>query len=141
MRETNDHRPPGAAGGSAKRGRSADRLGTGGPAQAAPPKGMRLRLVMLALWNGRLPLARAFWQYAILYGTTVSIAATAAALAGFALGLPGLLAFAIHLLPLPYIFVAAVGVWRSASRYSGPPVWARSAEAAIVIWAGLMVLV
>jgi hypothetical protein len=104
-------------------------------------KGTRVRLFIIALWNGRLPLARAFWHYAILYGTIASITATGAAVAGFALGLPGLLAFAVHLLPLPYVFIAAVGVFRSANRYSGPPIWARLAEAAIVIWAGLMVLV
>ena len=96
---------------------------------------------MLALWNGQLPLARAFWQYAILYGTIASTAATAAALAGYALGLPGVVAFAVHFLPLPYVLVAAVGVYRSATRYAGPPVWARAAEVAVVIWAGLMVLV
>ena len=61
---------------------------------------------MLALWNGQIPLARAFWEYAMLWGTTLNIAATAGALAGFALGLPDVLAFAVHLLPLPYVFVA-----------------------------------
>ena len=96
---------------------------------------------MLALWNGQIPLARAFWEYAILWGTTLNIAATFGALAGFVLGLPDVLAFAVHLLPLPYVFVAVVGVYRSAARYAGAPFWARAAEVAIVIWVGLMVLV
>ena len=74
-------------------------------------------------------------------GTTLNIAATAGALAGFALGLPDVLAFAVHLLPLPYVFVAVVRVYRSAARYAGAPFWARAAEVAIVIWVGLMVLV
>jgi hypothetical protein len=96
---------------------------------------------MLALWNGQIPLARAFWEYAILWGTTLNIAATVGALAGFVLGLPDVLAFAVHLLPLPYVFVAVVGVYRSAARYAGAPFWARAAQVAIVIWVGLMVLI
>lgn len=68
------------------------------------------------------------------------MAATGAALSALALGAPGPLALAIHLLPVPYLVATVVGVHRSASRYSGPPVWARSAEVAAIAWAGIMVL-
>jgi hypothetical protein len=93
------------------------------------------------LWAGRLPLARAFWEHAILYGAIANLTATGAALAALALGWPGLLALAIHLLPLPYVLATIVGVCRSAGHYTGPPIWARTAETAVVVWAGLMLLV
>ena len=93
------------------------------------------------LWSGRLPLARAFWEHAVFYGAVANIAATGAALSALTFGAPAPLALAIHLLPLPYVLTTVVGVCRSASRYGGSPVWARTAEIAVIPWAGLMVLV
>ena len=92
------------------------------------------------LWTGRLPLARAFWEHAILYGAAANVAATGAALSALALGWPAPLALAIHLLPVPYVLSTVVGVCRSAGKYAGPAVWARTAEIAVIVWAGLMVL-
>ena len=98
-------------------------------------------VVFVDLWNGRLPLARAFWDYAIIYGTGINLVGTAGALAALVLDLPGLVALAIHLLPLAYVAVAVVGVSRSASRYAGPPIWPSLAKAAVLVWAALMVVV
>jgi hypothetical protein len=96
---------------------------------------------MRALWEGRLPLAQAFWEHAVIYAAVVNLVATYATFAALAAGLPGPLAVIVFLLPVPYIFVAVVGVWRSAAAYEGPPHWASLARAAAVLWGGLMVLV
>ena len=98
-------------------------------------------MVFVELWNGRLPLARAFWDFAIIYGTGANLVGSAGALAAVVLGLPGAVALAIHLLPLAYVAVAVVGVARSAGRYAGPPIWATLAKAAVLVWAALMVVV
>jgi hypothetical protein len=95
---------------------------------------------MNALWNGRLGLAEAFWTYAILYGTLVNLIATIAGLAVLTLELPGALAVALFLAPLPYVLVAVVGVWRSAAHYEGPPERAMWARVAVIVWAALMVV-
>ena len=94
-----------------------------------------------ALWNGRLPLARAFWEFAVLYGVLANLCATIAAFAVMSAGLPGALALLIFLLPVPYVVVAIVGVWRSAAAYRGPQYWAALARAAAVLWGILLVLV
>ena len=96
---------------------------------------------MRALWNGELPLARAFWEYAVLYAGLANLCATIAAFAVMAADLPGALAVVVFLLPVPYIALSVVGVWRSADAYSGPPHWASLARAAAILWGGLMVLV
>jgi hypothetical protein len=95
---------------------------------------------MRALWNGRLPLAQAFWEHAIVYAALINLVATYATFAALAAGLPGLLAVVIFLLPVPYIVVAVVGVWRSAAAYRGPQHWANLARLAAALWGGLMVL-
>ena len=64
---------------------------------------------MKALWKGHLPLARAFWEYAVFYVTRANLCATAAALGALAAGLPAALAIAIFLLPVPYIVASASG--------------------------------
>ena len=96
---------------------------------------------MKALWKGHLPLARAFGEYAVFYVTLVNLCATAAAFAAIAADLPAALAVVIFLLPVPYIIVAVVGVWRSAAAYDGPPHWATLARFAAVAWGGFMTLI
>ncbi len=81
-----------------------------------------------------MPLGRAFWLYAIVYGTLANLVATLLALATVSSGLPAWLAVAVFLLPLPYNVTAAVGTWRSAGRYSGNPLWATAARVAVVVW-------
>ncbi len=95
---------------------------------------------MRALLSGRLPLAQAFWEHAVVYVALVNLATTYATFAALAAGLPGLLAVSLFLLPIPYIVVAVVGVWRSAAAYRGPQHWANLARIAAALWGGLMVL-
>lgn len=94
-----------------------------------------------ALWAGRLPLAEAFWLWAVAGGLALNLAASALTLAALAAGLPGGLAVAVHLLPAPVNAVLAVGVWRSAARYEGPHHWAEGARVSAVAWAGLLMLI
>jgi len=92
------------------------------------------------LWNGRVPLARAFWEYAIVYGTLLNLVATSAALAAFTLDWPAAVALSIYFFPLPYNFLMVFAVWRSALRYPGPAHWAGLARAAIIAWAAVVTL-
>jgi hypothetical protein len=100
-----------------------------------------MRNTLIALWSGDLPLGQAFWHYAIAYGTIANILATAAAIAALLAGLPDAVAIGLHFLPLPYVVIAVVGVWRSADKYRGDPTWAGIAKAAVIVWGALMVFV
>lgn len=93
-----------------------------------------------ALWRGEIPLAKSFWEYAILYGTLLNLIATIAAFGVLAAGGSILLAGAVYLLPLPYNLTVIVGVWRSAAVYPGDRRWADWARVAVVVWAALAVL-
>ncbi|MDP3074149.1 hypothetical protein [Bradyrhizobium sp.] len=90
------------------------------------------------LWNGGLPLAQAFWKWAVTGGIAVNLTTSilflvlimdnqivAALVVGYALS-------------LPYNFVVTVGVWRSAGRYEGERRWADLAR--IVTVAGMILL-
>lgn len=87
-----------------------------------------------AMVAGELPLPLAFWRYVVLYGLFVNGFASLAALAVVAAGGPPWLAVALFVLPLPYTLMVAVGAWRSAGRWQGPPPWAALARLAIVAW-------
>ena len=87
------------------------------------------------LWRGELSLARAFWDFAIFYGSVANLTTTIAAFGALASGLPAPIAVGLFLLPLPYNVAVVVGVWRSAERYEGPAKWAHSARIAVVLWA------
>lgn len=95
---------------------------------------MRQRLA--DLWNGRVPLARAFWEYAVIYGTTANLVVTFFSLLAVtqdwhALGI------AIFMLPIPYNLLMIVAVWRSAAHFQGAAVWSVLARALIIVWAAL----
>lgn len=92
------------------------------------------------LWHGRAPLSRAFWEYAIVYGSLANLLATGAALAVIALDLPGALAVLLYFLPVPYNLLMVVAVWKSAAHYLGPAHFAHLARAAIVVWAAVATL-
>lgn len=96
---------------------------------------------MRALWTGALPLPRAFWDWAILGGFFVNLAATAASLALVVAGVHVFWPLAVHLAPLPYNILVLVAVWRSAVAYAGPPVWAKLARLAIVVWTATVIIV
>ena len=93
---------------------------------------------VLDLLRGRLPLKRALWSFALLYGTLLNLVATLAALAALAAGWPGAVGAALYLLPLPYIVVAVFGVWRSAERAT--PAEAGTARLLVALWAVAMIL-
>jgi hypothetical protein len=90
---------------------------------------------LLQLWRGEIELRRAFWDFAVIYGSLLNLTTTFAAFAAYAAGWPLALAAVIFFLPLPYNLATVFGVWRSAARYSGPEIWANLARIAVVIWA------
>ena len=90
---------------------------------------------MRLLWNGRLPLGKVFWWFAIIWGTALNIAATLLAMAVLAANLSAVLAVIVAALPIPYNLVVLVAVWRSAGGYQGPKIWADLARILSLIWA------
>lgn len=90
------------------------------------------------LWRGRMPLAVAFWHYAVFYGLALNVAATVAALILVAAETPIAIPLVVHLLPVPYSILAGFGVWRSADRYTGRPDVATAARIAVIAWFTLM---
>jgi hypothetical protein len=84
------------------------------------------------LWRGELPLARVFWNDMLVVGTLVNVVFLLAAVLLFVAGVPAWLGFAVHLAPIPYNFVVATGVSRSAERE--PPEWRWLARAIAVGW-------
>src|SRR5215207_4461994 len=71
---------------------------------------------IVELWQGRLPLGRAFWLWGILGGGVVALFATILALALLTTGAPAWLAALVFAAHLPWNLVLLVGVWRSAGR-------------------------
>jgi hypothetical protein len=90
-------------------------------------------VILLRLWRGELPLAEAFWSWAVLGGLAVNASTTL----GFLwLVMAGQLvaAFVVgYALSVPYNLVVAVGVWRSAGRADADPRWAGAARLAVVV--------
>lgn len=95
---------------------------------------------ILQLWRGELPLARAFWGWAVAGGLAVNVSTSVLFLVLIMQG-QTLAAFVVgYALSVPYNIVAAVGVWRSAARYAGAPHWAQAARLVAVIGLGLLSL-
>ena len=94
-----------------------------------------MQKVIADLWSGQMPLPRAFWEFAICYGTLLNLVTTFASLAALSMGAAGLVALALHFLPLPYNVFAVVAVWRSAGHYPGPAIWAPLSRIGVMIWA------
>jgi hypothetical protein len=90
-----------------------------------------------ALWRGELPLEVTFWHYAIYYGLIVNLAASTISIVLFLNDAPVALVVAVHLIPLPYSVLTAVGVWHSAQRYSGSRKFAHFARIGVLAWVGL----
>ena len=89
------------------------------------------------LWSGRTPLPRAFWRYAICYGTLLNLVTTIASLAALSMGAAGLVALALHFMALPYNLFTVVAVWRSAGHYRGPAIWRPLSRIAVIVWASI----
>jgi hypothetical protein len=90
-------------------------------------------VILRRLWRGELPLAEAFWTWAVLGGLLVNASTTLGFLwllmldqvvAAFLVG---------YALSVPYNLVVAVGVWRSAGRPEADPRWAGAARLAVVV--------
>ena len=87
-----------------------------------------------ALWRGELPLEVAFWHYAIYYGLIINVIATTMSVVLLLVDAPIALAVGVHLVPLPYSVVTAVGVWRSAERHGGKGRFAHFARIGVIAW-------
>jgi hypothetical protein len=75
------------------------------------------------LWRGELPLATAFWDWAVIGALVVNLATTLFFVVLLEQGWP-VAALVVGHLSLPYNLLAAVAVWRAAARYDGRPRWA-----------------
>lgn len=90
------------------------------------------------LWRGELPLADAFWNWAVLGGLAVNVTSTAAFLLLVMADRP-VAAFVVgYVLSVAYNVVATVGVWRAAGRHDGDRRWAELARAVTVV--GMLLL-
>ena len=96
--------------------------------------------IVRRLWAGEVPLARAFWSYAMIGGTALNGVTTLLAMALLAMDAPAVVAVILFALPIPYNLLVLVAVWRSAGAYQGPRLWADLARVAIVVWAAAAVL-
>jgi len=88
------------------------------------------------LWAGDLALSTAFWTYAVVYGLVLNLACTVLSVGFYLLADNAVIAFIIHLLPLPYMGFAAVGVWRSADRARNAgfmPIFAKAGSVALIL--------
>lgn len=86
------------------------------------------------LWAGDVPLAESFWQYAVLYGLLVNLVTSVLFLALVINEANAVLLVLAYAIPVPYNFVIAGAVWRSADRYPGPREHANLARWVTVIW-------
>lgn len=80
-----------------------------------------------------MPLAEAFWTWAVLVGLLVNILTTMGFL-WLMMAEQRLAAFIVgYACSIPYNIVVAVGVWRSAGRPDADPRWAGAARLAAVL--------
>ena len=70
-------------------------------------------------WRGQVPMRRLFWRDLLLTGSLINVAASVLGLVLLASGLPGWLAVALHLAPVPYNLFLLLAVGRSPERTTG----------------------
>jgi len=90
-------------------------------------------MILLRLWRGELPLAEAFWTWAVLVGLAVNLFST---IGFYWLIMADQTAAAIvvgYVVSVAYNIVAGVGAWRSAGRPDADPRWAGPARLAVVL--------
>jgi len=90
------------------------------------------------LWRGEVPLADAFWTWAVFGGLLVNVPTTVAKWVLLVMGQTAPALFVGYVVPVPYNVLAAVGVWRAAALYEGPSHWAMLARAVALV--GLVLL-
>lgn len=90
------------------------------------------------LWRGELALDAAFWNWAVIGGLAVNL--TSSALFLLLIIAERTIAALIvgYIFSVPYNIIVAVGVWRSAERYTGERKWAELAQ--IVTLIGMVLL-
>lgn len=93
---------------------------------------------VVRLWRGELPLAKAFWGWAVVGAVVVNGVTTGLFIALLSYDLPVLALLVGYGLSVPYNIVALVGVWRAADRHPGQRVLAEIARYAAAV--GLAVL-
>jgi hypothetical protein len=107
------------------------------------------------LWRGEIALSRAFWIFGVLVPIILVIVAIVLSwavmilLLFFAFSGPGapeglsdgvvVVLVAMAVLTLAYQVVACVGVWRSAERYSGKPIYSILARGALALYLAVTV--
>lgn len=90
------------------------------------------------LWRGEMPLAEAFWNWAVFGGLIINLTSSAAFLFLIMADRPLAAAIAGYLFSVPYNLVVVVGVWRAAARYDGEQRWTDLARIVTVV--GMVVL-
>jgi hypothetical protein len=98
-----------------------------------------MRSLVRNLWAGNVPLAKAFWEYGLLYAILLNSATTMGSLALWSVDQMAL-GMIVHLLPTPYAILTLVAVWRSAANYPGDRMWAGLARIAIVVIVPLSII-
>lgn len=90
------------------------------------------------LWRGELPLAQAFWTWAVLGALLVNGTTSLAFLALLAQGWTWTALLVGYALSVPYNLVVLVGVWRAAERDRS--VLAEAARWVALVWLVLLSL-
>ena len=90
------------------------------------------------LWRGELPLANAFWNWAVFGGLFVNVASSVLFLFLITNDRPIAAFIAGYAPSIPYNIIVSVGVWRSAGHYGGERHWVDLARTVTVI--GMIVL-
>jgi hypothetical protein len=88
-----------------------------------------------------VPLARAFWYWAVLVGLPLNLLATVVSLLLLTQRETGWALVAGHVATVPYNILVAVGVWRAAARYAGPRLLADLARALTLAGAAVLSVV
>lgn len=86
-----------------------------------------------SVWSGELPLAEAFWTWAITVGLVVNLTSSGLFLALISVDRPWAALLVGYGLSVPYNVLASVGVWRAAAHYRGPAALAELARIATLI--------
>ncbi len=90
------------------------------------------------LWTGELPLARAFWGYAVVGGLAVNLVTSLLFIYLLVLDRPVSAVLAGYGASVPFNLLVLVGVWRAAGRHPGERAHADLAR--VVTLAGMAIL-
>jgi hypothetical protein len=82
-----------------------------------------------SLWNGDIPLCRAYWLYYVLGGMLIAFLTSILSTLFYE---PFILKI-LNLITLGYAVFAGIGVWRSATKYSGSELWRYLAYIAVIL--------